>query len=393
MKLLPFDVSKEWVIYIPVGMPVIKKSAEDVSYYLKLLRNRSGLSIKPPVIRACDTAPDHLVPRILLVSEGNSREQTGFFWHIEKNRIEISGESDRGLCNGVFDFLATLGFSWPEPDKEVLPPVNKLKPQEYLPQETYGYHYSQGNTIRRRLLFERNHPSSTWKSLILWAVRNQIDTLVFSLYVSHLLKRKRPQETTTHPLIQFGRKLVAYYHYPYAEEVFNLVEKYALTIERGGWDLSFLVPRGYFLFNREIFRMDSGKRDRKYNFCPTAPDTLKLISREAEKIFRAHPETRIYHLWPDRGYERAWCSCPTCRAFTLEEQGRIAVNTAADALALINPNGRISFYEYPAGRGDIALRPNLFKISRLPGEVGAEADGWFSTTRFNPHRAKSMKRP
>ncbi|MDR2632243.1 MAG: DUF4838 domain-containing protein [Treponema sp.] len=388
MKLLPFDVSKEWVIYIPVGMPVVTKSAEEVSHYLKLLRNQSGLSLKPPLIRVCDTPSDRLLPRILLLSEGNSREQSGFSWHIEKNQIEIAGESDRGLYNGVFDFLTTLGFSWPEPDKEVLPPVNTRKPQEYLPKETYSYQYAQGHTIRRRLLFERNQPSSTWKSLILWAVRNQIDTLVVSLYGSRL-KGKRQQEPAGHPLIRFSRKLRAYYHGK--EEVFDLAEKYALTIERGGWDLSLLVPRGYFGFNREIFRMDSGKRDRKYNFCPTAPDTLRLISREAEKIFRSHPETRVYHLWPDRGYERTWCSCPTCRAFTLEEQGRIAVNAAADVLAMINPKGIISFYEHATGRGDIALRPNLFRISRLPGEAGAEADGWFSATRFNPHPTKSMK--
>ncbi|MDR3114034.1 MAG: DUF4838 domain-containing protein [Treponema sp.] len=379
MKLLHFDVSKEWVIHIPIGMPVVKKSAEDLSHYMKLLSNRAGLSIKPPRIQAGDTVPDQRAPRIFLLSEGNSQEQTGFFWHIEQNRIEIFGESDRGLCNGVFDFLTALGFRWPEPDQEILPPVNRLKPQEYLPQETYRYHHAEGHTIRRRLLFARNHPSATWKSVILWAVRNQIDTLVFSLYVRRLLKEKRQPETA-HPLVQLGHKIARCYHS--GKEVFDLAEKYALAIERGGWDLSLLVPRGYFWFNREIFRMDSGKRNNQNNFCPTSPDTLNLIRRKAEKIFRACPNTLVYHLWPDQGYERAWCSCPTCRAFTLEEQGRIAVNAAADALARINPKGRISFYERSSGRGDIVLRPNLFKVSHLPGEVGAETEGWFSTTRF-----------
>ncbi|MDR2798022.1 MAG: DUF4838 domain-containing protein, partial [Treponema sp.] len=342
MNLLHFDVSKEWVIHIPIGMPVVKKSAEDLSHYIELLSNQAGLSIKPLRIQECDTVPDHRAPRIFLLSEGNSREQTGFFWHIEKNRIEIFGESDRGLCNGVFDFLTTLGFSWPEPNQEILPPVNKVRPQEYLPKETYKYQHSKGKIVRRRLLFERHHPSVTWKSLILWAVRNQIDTLVFSLYLSHLLKRKRKQETAGHPLVQLGHKIISDYHF--GKEVFDLAEKYALTIERGGWDLSLLVPRRYFLFNREIFRMDSGKRDRKNNFCPTSPDALNLIRRKAEKIFQTYPETLVYHLWPDQGHERAWCSCPTCRAFTLEEQGRIAVSTAADVLARINPQGIISFY-------------------------------------------------
>jgi hypothetical protein len=387
MKLLHFDVSKAWVIHIPIGMPVVKKSAENLSHYLMLLSNRAGLSMKPPLIQTRDTLPDHRSPRIFLLSEGNSQEQSEFFWHIEKNRVEISGKSDRGLCNGVFDFLTTLGFSWPAPDQEVLPPVHKVKPHEYLLKETYGYHHA--NDKRRRLLFERNHPSSTWKSLILWAVRNQIDTLVFSLYLRHLLKGKR--QPGMHPLVQLGHRIRDHYHF--GKEVFDLAEQYALTIERGGWDLSLLVPRRYFWFNREIFRMDSGKRDRKNNFCPTSPDTLNLIRRRAEKIFRAYPETLVYHLWPDQGHESAWCSCPTCRAFTLEEQGRIAVNAAADVLARINPKGIISFYEHSSGRGDIAVRPNLVKISRLPGEAGAEAEGWFSAARFNKPKAQFMKRP
>ncbi|MDR1302496.1 MAG: DUF4838 domain-containing protein [Treponema sp.] len=390
MRLLRFDVSKEWVIYIPKDMPVVKKYAEDLSHYIKLLRQKSGLSLKLPSIQeGNEPLSGHRFPRILLLNEGNGWEQTGFSWHIEKDRIEIYGESDRGLCNGVFDFLASLGFSWPEPNQEVLPPVNKAKPQEYSAKEPYGYHHDKGNTSRRRLFLERKHPSSVWKSLIVWAVRNQIDSLVVSLYGSPLFHGKMQQEIANHPLIRFGRKMAGYCHL--REDVFSLTQQYALTIERGGWDLSLLVPRWYFLFNREMFRMDSGKRDSQYNFCPTAPDTLNLISREAAKLFRAHPETLVYHLWPDRGHERAWCSCPTCRAFTREEQGRIAVNTAADVLARINPKGIISLYEDSSEGGDIILRPNIFKISHLPGEMGAEADGWFSETRFN--WAKSRKRP
>ncbi|MDR2398271.1 MAG: DUF4838 domain-containing protein [Spirochaetaceae bacterium] len=370
MKLTYFDVSKAWEIHIPPGRPVIKKSAEDLIHYLKLLRNQAGLSLKPPVIQDQDTPMDCRHPRIFLQSELNGPDHTGFFWHIEKSRIEICGESDRGLCNGVFDFLKALGLSWPDLDHEVLPPAHNLNPQEYLPKETYGERRAQDTPIRRRVLLERHYPASRWKSLLLWAVHNQIDTAVFSLYA--------------------GRGMRGYPHF--SKELGDLVEKYALTIERGGWDLSIFVPRRYFLFNREMFRMDSGKRDGKINFCPTSPEAINLIRRKAEEIFRAYPETAVYHLWPDQGHERSWCSCPTCRAFTLEEQGRIAVSTAADVLAEINPRGRISFYEPSPGRGDIAVRPNLFKISHLPGEAGAEAEGWFSTARFKP-RALFLKRP
>ena len=77
--------------------------------------------------------------------------------------------------------------------------------------------------------------------------------------------------------------------------------------------------------------MDSGKRVKQYNFCPTNHETINLLKKQAAVIFReaaaiaasadAAPdaEGRIYHLWPDRGAERTWCSCPACRAFSPEE--------------------------------------------------------------------------
>jgi hypothetical protein len=111
--------------------------------------------------------------------------------------------------------------------------------------------------------------------------------------------------------------------------------------------------------------MDSGRRSADHHFCPTNPAAIRIIRREGEKIFRANPGVEIFHLWPDRGHEKIWCSCPTCRAFTPAEQNRIAVNAAADALAAVNPRARISFYEEGEG-GDIPLRPNLFRLAALP---------------------------
>jgi hypothetical protein len=108
--------------------------------------------------------------------------------------------------------------------------------------------------------------------------------------------------------------------------------------------------------------MEEGKRKRKYNFCPTNPDTMRIIQSEGKKYFRAAGDISVFHLWPDK--DAVWCSCPTCRAFTPAEQNRIAVNAAADALASVTPGAFISYREDPGEGGDIPMRPNLFRIEQ-----------------------------
>jgi hypothetical protein len=160
----------------------------------------------------------------------------------------------------------------------------------------------------------------------------------------------------------------------FGKTILQPAERYALIIERGGWEMSSLVPRRYFFMHRDLFRMAAGRRTGKFNFCPTNPETIELLKKQGEKIFSSHPETQVLHLWPDKGHERTWCSCPACRAFTPEEQNRIAVNAAADALRGIEGGGQISCYEVsdeaeaaaaPGMETEIPLRPNVFRLTRL----------------------------
>jgi hypothetical protein len=146
------------------------------------------------------------------------------------------------------------------------------------------------------------------------------------------------------------------------EKAFEEAKSSGLEAEAGGWTMSFLVPRQLFFFHRELFRMEGGKRQKKIHFCPTNPETIAIIRNEVKK-FPNIGKVDVVHLWPEKGSENIWCACPTCRAFTLAEQYRIAVNAAADALAEINPTAFISIYEDSEEEGDIQLRPNIFSIN------------------------------
>jgi len=51
-------------------------------------------------------------------------------------------------------------------------------------------------------------------------------------------------------------------------------------------------------------------------------------------------------LLPDEGHETTWCQCPACRAFRPAEQYLIAVNTAADVLAKMDPQARLYYVDF-----------------------------------------------
>ncbi|MDR0760744.1 MAG: DUF4838 domain-containing protein [Treponema sp.] len=356
-----FDVSKDWVILVPPESAIARKAGADLARIIGLLRGQAGLLPKAAVLTgAFQNAPDERAPVIQLNAEPDRDFGNGFSWRLSANRLEISGHSVKGLCNGVYDFLAALRVRWPRPGREELPflPASMSgaypleSPAVYWPSET-------DPAKRRRLVITRETPPKNRKQALLWAVRNRIDALVLPLGKG----------------VPLGGVLSSS---PWnQEQVLSMAKDYALTFEAGGWELSILVPRKIFPFHRDVFRMETGRRVKDHHFCPTNPDTIAIIKREAERRFRENPKITVFHLWPDRKHEFAWCSCPTCRAFTREEQIRIAVNTAADVLAEIAPGSLVSYYGNTSDPGSIPVRRNMFGLRILPGETGAEEEGLF----------------
>jgi hypothetical protein len=351
-----FNVAREWIILSPAGVRAAGAVAEDLAVCIAALRGHGGLGrTTPPIADAGGPAPSDSASVILLNAGDSSPDRSaggrrnGFTWRAAQDRVEIYGDSDRGLCNGVFDFLSNLGLRWPAPGREELPdPAGRGEYQ--LANDRACVPSEDAPESRRRVIIERNAAPKKRNALIRWAVRNRADALVFSL----------------------GDRV---FRHPRGRDPFAPAERYAMIVEAGGWDLSLLVPRRYFFLHRDLFRMDAGKRVRRFNFCPTNPRTVALIRKQGKRRFgallRLHPEIGTFHLWPDRGHETAWCSCPACRAFSQAEQNRMALCAAADALAEIAPAARLSFLEEAgcspeSAANALPLRPNLFRLGAAP---------------------------
>jgi hypothetical protein len=337
--MIGLDVSKKWVILLPFQVKTARVMGDELSRCIHLLRKKGIPALGAPLTAdASGPSPDDTVPVMTLYCDAEGGERNGFSWRAGAERIEIFGDSPRGLCNGVYDFLAALGFHWPKPSLEEAPRGDTAQPWLFSLEKTRGRVLSQPLPAQRRMVLPGNR-----EALIPWAARNRIDALVIP-----------PEQRRSF----FPKKI----EFPKArgESFRSLADQYALSLEAGGWALSLLVPRRYFFLHRECFRMEEGKRVNNFNFCPTNPETIGILREEAGKFFRSHPEVRVFHLWPDREHEKTWCACPTCRAFTPEEQNRIAVNAAADVLLEINPRAWLSYYENSDEPGAIAVRGNMF---------------------------------
>ena len=179
---------------------------------------------------------------------------------------------------------------------------------------------------RKRLFISKKTGARERFKLIKLALENECNTLVFSLDDPFFTSKDRNQK------------------------YIKLAVTYALNIEAGGRDLSLLVPRNKFLFNRDLFRMVQGRRKASHHFCATNPKTTNLITERAYKLFnRAMQYTtapRVFHLLPDEKYEETWCQCPACRAFRPVEQYIISVNAAADVLAKLDRDARIMYIDF-----------------------------------------------
>ncbi|MDR2177276.1 MAG: hypothetical protein LBP20_04440 [Treponema sp.] len=191
-----FDISKAWVILAPFPAPA---AAEDLGRCIAALRKRDGLGGDiPAILDSAGPAPGDSVPIFVLNMEHSCNDRGGYTWRTSHDRVEIYGDSRRGFCNGIYSFLAALGFRWPGPGQE-LPPLVPAETSHtgpgIYPLSVPGA-YVRSNPSpehRRRLIIPSPVPDREMPALCRWAARNRVDALVFPLQDAKF--RKGPKTT------------------------------------------------------------------------------------------------------------------------------------------------------------------------------------------------------
>ncbi|GAB1484235.1 hypothetical protein MASR2M78_30530 [Treponema sp.] len=338
-----FDSSKNWIILLPSGIKHGDFLASELARTLGVLRAHQDELPEPfPIVDAkTDTGQDDN-PLILLNLGSHPSNDPGFAWRAADERIEIYGDSAQGLIRGMYDFLAALGFTWQKSEKKPDFQASSL----YKLARTKSHEKGKKDPSEfRRLFLDTQELTPRGEDWVILALRNRIDAIVLSEPIT-------PSALLQERILHRKARLI------------EAAKNFSLSLEDGSCHLSQLLPRRLFWQNKELFRMYQGRRRPDFNFCATNPETISLLKKQARAYFKERSWARVFHIWPDEHEGGAWCSCPSCRAFSPEEQELIAANTLADALVEIGSNAQIS---YSMGENDmlgIKPRPSLLLISR-----------------------------
>jgi len=351
--MVEFDLSKNWTILVSAddGEGPLRTLAAELAERIAALRRQAdpGGSL-PPVLDGSRDSPPEDTPILILNMDGAETRRDGFSWRAGPDRVEFYGDSAQGLRRGVLGFLSALesggALSPGKPYLRALSPAKGHEPAR-----------AEDSRLRRRFLLTPRGDRARGDrarvkdevQAIRQAARETCDIVVIP--VDH-----RGPAPRTFAEALFHRR----------QRLYQAARSWALAVEGELCPLSDLVPRRYFLVDREIFRMSSGRRTADRHFCPTNPRTIRLLGDRARAVFRANPHIPLFHLPPEPADSSSWCSCPTCRAFSPTEQLSMALNVVADALAETLPDARLAYTDPSRPGGEesgIRLRNNLIAMA------------------------------
>jgi hypothetical protein len=287
---------------------------------------------------------------------GGARRLSRFSWRAAEDRVEIYGEDEAALLRGAYDFLRALGAVWVEPGE-----AGERLPEGPLFSLEYNSRSSSDSALSATLILGHGCFLERWEDYLPWAARSGYSSIFVHTTPDELAMGAAPE-----CLYEAQREGIA-----------EAAQRLGLYLELGGHGLSSLLPRALFKEEPELFREKEGERVADCNFCPSSERALALVVEAFAAKAVAHPEVRVFHVWPDDLPGGGWCSCHSCTSLPGVAPVGVAqslkiMRTLAAVLERVRPDAALSFLAYhdtediAAALGDGASLPANLELLWAP---------------------------
>ncbi len=299
----------------------------------------------PPIAHAAAELRGHLerIPaapvRGTLVIEAGDGPVDEFTVSATADRVVLHGANPRGALNAAYWLLERVGFAWVEPgDGGACYTPRSLAEGEYT--ETPAF-------PRRTLILGGDASHNDWRGWLTWASRNRYNDLFF-----HDTPPSRHREPARPLPVTAGDYLADRGGWMFERwdvdgtAIAREAGLNGMSLQFGGHHLPGFIPRSAFDEHPEWFPLRKGRRDPRFNLCPTSPGALEELRRGAEAFFDRFAGADVYHAWADDIAGGGWCTCESCGGLSPSDQALIATNAVAEVLAHVRPGARLSHLAY-----------------------------------------------
>lgn len=337
------------VVLPPDATPVERFAAEELQRCLKL---SPGMTLT----LADSPAPDTLtfwvgtwgagwaasVPGIQVTEKSPALMEDGVCILSRGKHIVLAGKGRRGALNAVYTFLEQcVGFHWPEPGQEFVPPARELKLDQPDLVSNPAFPY-RGIAIHGRC-------SAEWFAQILdWLSKNRMNA--FQIFPSHY-EQVRPV-------------------------VLPEIVKRGLDPNIGGHSREFFFPHEqYFAEHPEWFALVKGKRVPDSQICYSDLSSVPEYAANIVAYLKSRPEIGMASLWPSDGY--GFCECDSCKAGPVTDIIVSYCNAVTAEVVRAVPEAQTEFLSY------IHYTVPPQNVKPLPQMVPTYCEYW-SRSQFHP---------
>lgn len=281
------------------------------------------------------------VPR-LNNSKQSSLVSDGVYLHGDGHNIVLTGKGPRGGLNAVYVFLDKyVGCRWPEPGREYVPKLDKLKLDGIDLVHNPAFYY-RGIAIHGRC------GEKSFLDIADWLSKNRMNA--FQVFCGHY--------NTLRP------------------SVLADIEKRGLMPNIGGHSREYFYPSAkYFKEHPEYFALVDGKRVDDTQLCYSNHASIPEYAANVVAYLKKNPEIKMVGLWPSDGW--GFCQCDKCKSRQTTDVILDYINDLATHIHEQAPGIKCEFLSYI----DYTVPPENVKPE--PYLVPTYCEYW-SRTQYHP---------